>query len=128
MPEPTTAPATLSSSAAPPAGTSLDPAELEAAVAEAILATPGVFRLEPTLHTAGLRGLVHRHPTDGIQLIVRGDLVDADINVATSSTHQARAVAEHVHHRVIGLLAAAERRPGTITVNVLAIDFVKGPT
>ena len=79
-------------------------------------------RLEPTLTTVGLRGLIHRQPTDGVQITLRGPLVDADINIATNDTHQARALTQDLCHRILEHLTTTGHEPGTITINVLTID------
>lgn len=110
----------------PPSGTAahLDPEGLRAAIAEVVLATAGVVRLEPTLRSAGLHGLGRLQPFDGIHLIVRSSLVDADVNVSTIGTHQARVVAEDLHRRLTDFLNASRtgRVLGHLTINVLSID------
>ena len=97
-----------------------------ALIAELVLATPGVIRLEPTLSTAGPRILIHQNATDGIRLIRRADTVEIDINVATHSTYQARSVARNIHNQVTAATNNPGRQPGTITVNVITI--IETPT
>ena len=95
---------------------------LAAAIAAAVKATAGVHQLQPTLTADGPSRLVRPGRTDGVHVLVRGDLVDTDVYLATASTHQARTVASHVHDRVVEIVTAAGRRPGATTINVLAIE------
>ncbi|HEY5821285.1 MAG TPA: hypothetical protein VIT20_04885 [Propionibacteriaceae bacterium] len=106
----------------PSFGVELDSAELVRVIADAVRTVPGVVRLEPTLSTVGLRGLYRDRDTDGVQLVNRSGLVEADINVATTTTHQARAVAEAIRTAVNGVIGSAGYAASTTTVNVLTIE------
>src|SRR3954451_2700112 len=77
---------------------------LLAAVADAVLAVPGVIRLEPTLSTSGPRALLQRSPFDGLHLHTKEGTATVDINLATSTTHQARAVAHQVQTSITDTL------------------------
>lgn len=96
--------------------------ELAGVIADTVLATPGVVRLEPTLSAVGLRGLYRNRRADGIQLVTRSGVVEVDINVATNRSHQARAVAEAIRAAVIDLLGSMGLVQGVTTVNVLTIE------
>ena len=86
------------------------------------MSTPGVTRLEPTLSTTNLKTLLHRGPADGIRLVVRNEIADVDVNVATTRAHQARAVAHQIRREVAAALEAHQVSTGSITISVLAID------
>ena len=100
----------------------VDSESLAAAIAAAVEQTPGVDGLQPTLASTGLRGLIRRNRTDGVHVLVRGDLVDADIYLATHATHKARTVAAAVQARVTDVISVAGHLPGATTVNVLSIS------
>lgn len=97
------------------------PDEVLPAIAAAVLAVPGVTALSPTLSSAGLRSVIHRRATDGIQLVTRTGLVEVDVNVATAGTRSARAVAHEIRDRVGAELRSHGSIPGTIAVSVLTI-------
>lgn len=91
------------------------------ALADAVLAVPGVARLEPTLSTAGPRVLLgHRH-TDGLHVLDRSGMADVDVNLATSSDYQARTVAHEVHRTISEVLAAHGYATGSVAVSILAV-------
>ena len=92
------------------------------ALADAVLAVPGVVRLEPTLSTSGPRVLVGRHHTDGLHVLQRSGEADVDVNVATSSTYQARTVAHQVHTSIAEVLVANGYTAGSVAVSVLRIN------
>lgn len=94
--------------------------EVRSALASAVLAVPGVVRLEPTLSTAGPSILLRHDPADGLHLLLRTG--DVDVNLATSSSHQARAVAHEVHAVVASTLALHGHQRGAVTVSILTID------
>ena len=102
-------------------------AALLAAVAEAVLAVPGVVRLEPTLSTAGPGVLLHRSPADGIRLLDRAGVVDIDVNLATTAACQAREVTHRVRADLAALLPAHGYTTGSVAVSVLAIDPASPP-
>ncbi len=104
-----------------------DDAALATEISDAVRNTPGVVRLEPTLSTAGLRGLYRRGPTDGIQLVTRRGMVEVDINVATADSHQARAVAEDIDARVATLLYGLGCSQSSTSVNVLTVEATASP-
>ena len=92
------------------------------AVAEAVLAVPGVARLESTLSTAGPGALLHVNITDGIRLLARAGVADVDINIATTAGHEVRAVTHHVQASVSNLLPLHGYTVGSIAVSVLSIS------
>lgn len=91
-------------------------------LATAVLAVPGVVRLEPTLSTAGPGVLLRNDPADGLHLLLRPGSADVDINIATGTAHQARAVAHQIHAVVASTLALHGHKPGAVTVSVLTIE------
>lgn len=105
---------------------------LAAELAEAVQAVAGVARLEPSLKDS-LRRLELAKATkkigpprttsgaDGITLRVRGETVDAVIDIATRADHRAVVVADAVQHRVHDLLVTHDRQVGSISVNVLTV-------
>lgn len=92
------------------------------AITDAVLAVPGVVRLEPTLSTAGPGVLLHRGPTDGIRLLERAGVVDVDANIATTATCQAREVTHRVQAGLAALLTEHGYIPGSVAVSVLTIE------
>lgn len=90
-------------------------------LADAVLAVPGVIRLEPTLSTAGPRVLLGRRHTDGLHVLQRAGSADVDLNVATSSTHQARTVAHQISACITETIAAHGYTTGSVAVSVLTI-------
>lgn len=103
-------------------GRTADQDSIHLCVSRAVLNTPGVVRLEPTLSTAGPKILLHRSPADGIHVSTRANIIDIDINIATGTSHQARSVARNVHRKVSAEISKRGGPPGTVTVNVLTID------
>ena len=93
-----------------------------AGLADAVLAVPGVVRLEPTLSTSGPGVLLHRSPTDGIRLLDRAGVADVDVNIATTAACQAREVTHHVQACITSLLPTHGYTPGSTAVSVLTID------
>jgi len=91
------------------------------ALAEAVLAIPGVVRLEPTLSTTGLGLLLHQDPTDGIRLLIRAGAAEVDINIATRADCQARAVTHQVQADTARLLRAHGYQTSSTAVSVLTI-------
>lgn len=104
-----------------------DVAALTLAIATAVLDVAGVAALEPTLVTAGLRGMYRRGTTDGIRVTVKESTVDADVNMATSSSHQARAVAAAVQTRVNQVITVNDYTPNTVFVSVLRVEERPSP-
>ncbi len=96
--------------------------EVRRALAAAVIAVPGVVRLEPTLSTAGPRVLLRRDPTDGLHLLIRAGSAEVDVNIATSTTHQARAVTHQIQASIASTLTTHGHRPGAVTVSVLTIE------
>ena len=92
------------------------------ALAEAVLAVPGVVRLEPTLSTAGPSVLLHRTPTDGIRLLARAQTAEVDVNIATVATCQARSVTHEVQARTAQVLTTHGYPVSTVTISVLTIE------
>ncbi len=102
-----------------------DPVEtLRREVGRVVVGHPGVLRLEPTLLGA-VRGLGQGTSLDGIQLAVRGRVVDLDLNIATRAEHQARASALELHRRLVDLAADHGFVVGSVEISVLAVE---GPT
>jgi len=96
------------------------------AVASAVLAIPGVVRLQPTLSTSGPGLLIHRNPSDGIRFLTRAGTAEVDVSIATTTAAcEARGVVHHVRATVADVLIAHGHRPGTIAVSVLAVEPVR---
>ena len=102
----------------------VEPTALTAALAGAVLAVPGVARLEPTLSTAGPRMLLSRSPADGVRVSGNSHGVDVDVNLATTAAYQARAVTHQVQASILSTLTAHNCIAGSVTVSVLTIDAV----
>ena len=98
------------------------------ALAESVLAVPGVVRLEPTLSTSGPAALLRSRPTDGIRLLDRAGVVDIDVDIATTASCQARAVTHQVQASIASLLPAHGYAVGSIVVSVLTIGEEKAET
>jgi hypothetical protein len=94
---------------------------LLAELAEAVLAVPGVVRLEPTISTAGPSILLRPSPTDGIHVIDRAGVADVDISLATSAACEARTVTHLVQTVVAKLLEVHGYTRGSVAVSVLTI-------
>ncbi len=94
------------------------------AIKAAVLAVPGVVRLEPTLSTGGPAVLLRRGPTDGIRLLDRAGVVDVDVDIATAAAWQAREVTHHVQAGLAALLLVHGYVAGSVTVSVLTIEAV----
>ncbi|GAA1846421.1 hypothetical protein GCM10009714_30530 [Microlunatus capsulatus] len=108
---------------APP---SVDDDALASALVTAVLATPGVVRLEPTLQAA-LRRLRRDRgagagPPGELRLTRRGDVVDVGVDLVTAPDAQARRTAEAVRERLRSQLAASGLRVGALSVSVLSIE------
>ncbi len=116
-----------------PAG-KLTTADLSRAVTEALLGTPGVVRVEPTLRNAlpgaggtdagsaaqNTRRLFTIHNV--VRLTIRGSFVDATADIATDNAHPARRTAELAKKRIGEAIRAAGKSPTTIAIHVLAIE------
>jgi uncharacterized alkaline shock family protein YloU len=102
--------------------------------------TPGVIRLEPTLKNT-LRSLggatvdsLHPgektsgdpHP-DGISVIIRDGIVDADIDIATDMTRPALDVAHTLQTAVHEGISRTGLTAGNINVTILAIEPATAP-
>lgn len=99
-----------------------DRAVVLAALAETVLAVPGVVRLEPTLSTSGPGLLLHRNPTDGIRLLIRTGAAQVDINIATQADCQARTVAHQIQANTTSVLLAHGYPSSSVTVSVLTVE------
>lgn len=116
---------------------SLSEKELSERLALAVLRTPGVVRLEPTLKHA-LRRLAVGRPAgtsaatppgaspvaDGVRLTVAEGTAAAIVDVTISSGHQALATAETIQQAGLETLTAALPEPiaVSVVVNVLGIE------
>lgn len=131
MPEPlapTGDPAVLPDGAPGGPGAAVDDdSAVLAALAEGVLAVPGVLRLEPTLSTVGPRLLRHRADTDGISLLRRAGVAEVDVNVTTRGDRTARQVARGVQARISETLDSLGYRHDRVTVSVLSIDAPTRP-
>lgn len=104
-------------------GTVGDPVDaLREHVGRLVLAHPGVLRLEPTLLGA-VHGLRRGTGLDGVALVTHGRVVDLDVNLATRSSHQARASVLELHDQLVDLVTQHGFVPGTIEISVLAIEL-----
>ena len=117
-----------SSSTSLPAGVLVDtePPEdlLRRAVAETVLAEPGVLRIEPTLLGAvrALRG--DQDPGGAVQVTVRAALTDVTVHLAVRADHEARLLAHRVHAAIAEVVTTHGGVPGSIDVSILAIEPV----
>lgn len=99
----------------------VDPEQaVKAAIVAAVRDTPGVLGLEPTLSTLIQR--VGRTGADGLVMTRHGRILDVDLNVSTSSTHQARSTVIGLRARIVDLIAAHGLAPGSVEISVLSID------
>lgn len=102
---------------------------LAESVAAAVLAVPGVIRIEPSLNLA-LRRLTGTGPagsgalavSDGVHLSARGELVDVKLDIVTGPDVSALATASAAAVTVRAALALTGKQAGQITVNVLEIS------
>lgn len=110
--------------------------ELRRAAAAAIIALPGVVRLEPTLsnalrrlHTATVAKAATGNETtysaaDGIRLTRRGDLIDIHVDITITTTPAANLTAETVRDTLRSAIVAYRLLPGEVTVTVLKLQPV----
>lgn len=125
MPDPS--PAAGATVQPPPIGT----AELADGAAAAVLAVPGVARLEPTLRNA-LRRLQtstdQRRPAraagagEGVSLRRRHAVIDLHVDLAVTPTRPAHLTAAAVQRALQRYLTTQQLSPGTITVAVLTLE------
>lgn len=100
-----------------------DQAELRQALAETILETPGVLRIEPTL--LGLAKTytgVGDGPGRHLHLRTRQGLADISVNVAVSSAQPARLLAHQLRALITDALVDRGLVPGAVDVGILAIE------
>lgn len=105
-------------------GGAVDTEELGDALADLVLASAGVLRIEPTL-----RGAVHAWrngdgdgPAQHVELTVRGRIVDVGVHLAVAADHQARLLAHRVRERLRENLVGRGLEPGTIEISILVIE------
>ena len=140
MPEPTDVPEIMITTSAIDAGTAdavgsdgaLDPLgavddqTLMSLIGISVLAVDGVARLEPTVKSLFRSGILSAargsDAPDGIAVTSFGVITEVTVDLATTSRHQSRAVAESVQLVVREVLEAHGREAGQIRVNVLSID------
>lgn len=113
---------------------------LRQSAAEAVLATPGVTKLEPTLrnalsrlHTTATRLTTDRFTTttaggttytaaEGINITQRDSVIDIHVDIAVTPTQPANLTAHNVQHALTSHITAQQLTPGTITVAILTIE------
>lgn len=123
-----------------PAHAPTDPTDtLRQTAAEAVLAVPGVSKLEPTLrnalnrlHTTATRLTTNRTPTktsgtthiaaEGINITQQDTVIDIHVDIAVTPTQPAHLTAQHVQTALTQHITAHQLTPGTITVAVLTIE------
>ncbi|SDS92258.1 hypothetical protein SAMN04488543_2649 [Friedmanniella luteola] len=98
---------------------------LSSSLVTAVLATPGVVRLEPTLQAAlrRLGGSTGTGATGEVRVTRRGEIVDLSVDVVTEPDAQARRTAEAVRARLRTLLAEQGLQAGSVSVSVLSIEL-----
>ena len=106
----------------------MDTEELGVALAELVLASAGVLRIEPTL-----RGAVHAwrsgdadEPARHLELTARGRIVDVSVHLAVAADHQARLLAHRLRERLRDHLAGRGLEPGTVEISILVIKPAGG--
>lgn len=95
-------------------------------VAQAILADPGVLRVEPTLATVVRSWSTAPDPEDLVRLTPTGGAVDVAVHLAVQGD-EARLVAHRVREVVRGLLVEHGLEPGSVEVSVLTVEPVTTP-
>lgn len=112
---------------------------LRQSAAEAVLAIPGVTKIEPTLrnalnrlHTTATRLTTDRFTTtaggttytaaEGINITQRDSVIDIHVDIAVTPTRPANLTAHDVQHALTSHITAQQLTPGTITVAVLTIE------
>ena len=116
--------------------------QLIAAIAtRTTLETPGVLRLEPTIHgflarlgPAALQNLrnpgsqngTYRH--DGVTATISDGTAHVHLDIATDIAYTALDVAKRVRQRVGESISHTGLTPGTIDISILAIEHHRGPT
>ena len=105
------------------------------------LETPGVLRLEPTIHgflarlgPSSLRNLrnpgsqnsTYRH--DGVTATISDGTARVHLDIATDIAYTALDVAETVQQRVRESISHTGLTPGTIDITILAIEHHRGTT
>ncbi len=131
--QPTTPPAS-------PAAAGVDHADaLHQTAAEAVLAVPGVTKLEPTLrnalhrlHTTASWLTTDRSSTtaggtthtagEGISITRRGAVIDIHVDIAITPIRPAHLTAHDVKNALTSHLTEYQLTPGIITVAVLTIE------
>ncbi len=110
-------------------------------ISQAVVATPGVVRVEPTLKNALLRittsatttmagvlhGSDHDRPErylaiDGVSVVVHNNYVDSSIDIVTDTTQPARRTAQLTQQRVEAVIRDAGLTPVTTAITVLWIE------
>ena len=104
------------------------------------LETPGVLRLEPTIHgflgrmgpalqnlrNPGSQDSTFRH--DGVTATISGATARVHLDIATDIAYTALDVAETVRRRVRENISHTGLTPGTIDVTIVAIEHHRGAT
>lgn len=97
------------------------------AITQAVLAVPGVVRLEPSLlgrvgqWGGALLGRDALLGGQGLELDLAGTTAAVSVDIATAPTHRLRSVAEDVQRAVATTLAAMGLTCTSVTVSVLTI-------
>jgi len=92
-------------------------------IAQAILADPGVLRVEPTLATVVRSWSTAPDPEDLVRLTLTGGTGDVAVHLAVQGD-EARLVAHRVREVVRELLVEHGLEPGSVEVSVLTVEPV----
>ena len=92
-------------------------------IAQAVLADPGVLRVEPTLATVVRSWSTAPDPEDLVRLTPTGGSIDVAVHLAVQGD-QARLVAHRVREAVRALLVEHGLEPGSVEVSVLTVEPV----
>lgn len=100
--------------------------EVRSDVAAALLADPGVLRLEPTLATMVRAWSTAPVPDDLVRVASAGGVVDVAVHLAVQG-EEARLVAHRARAVVRTLLAEHGHVPGSVEVSVLTVEPAEVP-
>lgn len=106
----------------------VDTEELGDTLADLVVTTVGVLRIEPTLRGAvnAWRSGDGDDPARHLELTVRGRIVDVGVHVAVAADHQARLLAHRLRERLREHLVGRGLEPGTVEISILVIEPFAG--
>lgn len=96
-------------------------------VADAVLATPGVVRIEPSLsgalrHLTSLSAREPRSPVDGVKVAVDAGLLTIAVDVSVRSIAPALDIVSDAQHRVAAALADHHLSLSRIDLRILSVE------